>query len=655
MRTIRKLWLGAAFAAMLPLTVGSAFAQAEALSDVNVRSFSGAFLAARTAEFDSDLDATVKFYRKALTFDPSNEQLQRSLMLALISNEMFDEALPLADKLKSVPEIERFSRLALAVDSLRKKQFEDSEYWLQLALESDLDRLITGVLTAWAKQGQGQTDDAFAHLKKLEGPEWFGLFKDYHRALIAEQAGLNDLARTAFAATVANRSGGRSAPNTYWRAVSAQALFLARLGDKQAAVEAMKAGESFAPGRQALKALETEIGESSSAKPLISDAGDGAAEILLNIGAALNRGGGEAFVRLYLQYARALRPDSAAILVQLGQLAEQQGRSEEAIRFYRRVPSSSPMKRLAEMQLGLNLADVDKHDEAIEHLSALVDADREDVRAYLSLGGVHSSRKDYASAAAVYDKAVERLGTPQKEHWNVFYQRGIAYERLKEWEKAEPNFRKALDLRPDQPQVLNYLGYSWVDMNMNLEEGLDMIARAVALRPNDGYIVDSLGWAYYRLGRFDDAVRELEKAVSLKPEDPILNDHLGDAYWRVGKKLQAVYQWNHARDMKPELDVLAAVERKLSEGLPPLEPQEKVAMVQRVVVDTATATDATEKAEGPRPALHTVEPGQSLWDIADEVLGDGQKFQEIINLNPDLADNPDRIFPGQQLRLPATP
>ena len=655
MRNLRKLWLGALIGAILPAASGSAQAAEDDISNLSIRSFSGAFLAARTAEIDADLNASVKFYKRALSFDSSNEQLQRSLMLALISNEKFDEALPLAQKLKTVPEIERFSRLALAVDSFRKKQFEDAEYWLQLALESDLDRLITGVMAAWAKHGQGQTQDAFSHLEKLQGPEWFGLFTTYHRAMIAEQAGMNDLARSAYASVVSDRNGGRTAPGTYWRAVSAQALFLARMGDVEGAREAVGKGESFAPSRQAKKALSREIEDGKAANPLIADAGDGAAEILLNIGAALNRGGGEAFVRLYLQYARALRPDSSAVLVELGQLAEQQGRSEEAISFYKRVPADSPMKRLAEMQLGLNLADVDRHDEAIGHLSALVEEDPDDMRGYLSLGGVHGSRKDYAAAAELYDRAAARLPDPSPENWNIFYQRGIAYERLKKWEQAEPNFRTALKLRPDQPQVLNYLGYSWVDMNINLEEGLDMIARAVALRPNDGYIVDSLGWAYYRLGRYDDAVRELEKAVSLKPDDPILNDHLGDAYWRSGKKLQAVFQWNHARDMDPELDVLASVEGKLAKGLPPLEASEKVAMAQRVVIEGETATDASAGNTTVRPAVYKVKPGQSLWEIADEVLGDGQRFDEILRLNPKLSDNPNLIFPEQELRLPASP
>lgn len=188
------------------------------------------------------------------------------------------------------------------------------------------------------------------------------------------------------------------------------------------------------------------------------------------------------------------------------------------------------------------------------------------MRAYLALGGVYASKEDYRSAADLYERAVSRIDKPTREHWNIFYQRGIAYERLKEWPKAEPNFRKALELFPDQPQVLNYLGYSWVDMSMNLEEGLEMIRRAVELRPSDGYIVDSLGWAYFRLNRFEEAVTELERAVSLKPDDPILNDHLGDAYWRVGRRLEATFQWSHARDMKPEPDVLAKVVEKLSRG-----------------------------------------------------------------------------------------
>jgi tetratricopeptide (TPR) repeat protein len=656
MRYLKVLGAAAACAALLVLapSVGALANNGESPAELRVQSFSGAFLAARTAEFDNDLENAVRFYRRALAYDPENEEIQRGLMLALISSERFEEALPIAEKLKAVPEVERFSRLALAIDSFRDKEYADAEFWLQLALESDLDRLITSVMGAWAKFGQGDAEGAINGLSRLEGPPWFSLFADYHRALIAEQAGRNDQAREAFHAAVTFPSGARSAPETYWRAVAAEARFLARLGQREEALKIL-AGEGPASTRNPeIRELEAAIRGGLTIMPLVSSPADGVAEILLNVGSALNRGGGEAFVRLYLQFALVLRPESDAALLQLGHVAEQQNLPEEAIAFYRRVAPASPLKRMAEMQLGLNLADIGRNDEAIDHLRALVDSDPDDMRAYLALGGVYSAGKDYARSAELYDRAVARIGTPVREHWSIFYHRGISYERLKQWEKAEPNFRKALELEPDQPQVLNYLGYSWVDMNMNLEEGLEMIARAVELRPNDGYIVDSLGWAYYRLGRFEEAVDALEKAVSLRPDDPVLNDHLGDAYWRVGRKLQAVFQWSHARDLEPEPEVLAAVERKLVEGLPPLAAElgEKVAMAPRVAMDGGTLNDASGTEAG-EDRIHTVRSGQSLWSIAVEELGDGFRLNEILRLNPGLSSHPDRIYPGQQLRLPA--
>ncbi|MDP3896630.1 MAG: tetratricopeptide repeat protein, partial [Mesorhizobium sp.] len=243
-----------------------------------------------------------------------------------------------------------------------------------------------------------------------------------------------------------------------------------------------------------------------------------------------------------------------------------------------------------------------------------------------------------------------------------------------EWPKAEPNFRKALELFPNQPQVLNYLGYSWIDMNMNLEEGLDMIRKAVELRPSDGFIIDSLGWGYYRLGRFEEAVTELERAVALQPADPVLNDHLGDAYWRVGRKLEATFQWAHARDLKPDDAVLASVLHKLRVGLPDLSPKAMASLDNGDVIP-GTATDAETTVppdlikpeavapepareatapvgEPPAPATYKVGRGQSLWSIAAEVLGNGQRYQEILDLNPVLGNDPNRIFPGQELRMP---
>ncbi|WP_457103631.1 tetratricopeptide repeat protein [Mesorhizobium sp. URHB0026] len=538
---------------------------------VKISSFSGAYLAARIAEGDNDLDSAIAYYKQALAFNPGDTALQQSLMLSLIAQGRFDESLVYADKLKEVPDVERFSRLALAVDTFHKKDFTKAQYWLKLSLESDLDRLISGVMSGWAEQGAGQASEAMASIDKLQGPDWFGLFKSFHRALIADASGMPEKAEAIYAATMQDTTAGGAAPETWMRNAQAYASFLARKGDKAKAMSVLDQAEAFSPGKLEIVALRDRISKGDKIAPFVSGPSDGASEILLDLATALNRGGGEPFVRLYLQYALALKPDSDAALVQLAAVAEQLKNGEGAIALYRRIPDSSPLKEISELQLGLNLADLDRHDEAITHLKAFVEAHPNDMRAYLALGGVYSSKDDFRSAANLYDKAVEVLKTPTAANWNIFYQRGIAYERLKEWPKAEPNFRKALELQPDQPQVLNYLGYSWVDMNTNLKEGLEMIQKAVDLRPSDGYIVDSLGWAYFRLGRFDDAVREMERAVSLKPEDPVLNDHLGDAYWRVGRKLEATFQWNQARDLKPDPDVLATLQQKLMKGLPPIE------------------------------------------------------------------------------------
>ncbi|MEZ5806740.1 MAG: tetratricopeptide repeat protein [Zhengella sp.] len=530
-------------------------------------SLAGAFLAARTAEADNDFDDAIAFYQRALAFDPANETMQQSLLLALIASGRFNDALPVAEKLKTVAEAERYSRLALGVDSIRAKQYRSATNYFKLALSSDLDNLITGILTGWAMAGSGDTQGAIEHIVRLDGPPWFEVFRNYHAALVADMAG-DPSAGERYQKVIDDRASAGAAPDTWLRAVDAYAAWAARNGRQQKAGEVVGLGLEVSAGRPSTVALKEAIASGKTVPPLVRTPQEGGAEILLNVAAALNRSGGESFVRLYLQYALALDPDNDIALATLGSVAEKLGESQIAIDTYSRVPANSPFRRLAELQLGLNLADLDRYDEAVEHLKAAIASDETDTRAWLSLGGVYAAKEDFASAAALYDEAVAKIGEPKPEDWTLFYRRGIAYERTRQWDKAEPNFRKALELFPDQPQVLNYLGYSWVDMNMNLEEGLEMIRKAVDLRPQDGYIVDSLGWAYYRLGRYDEAVEELEKAVRLRPEDPTINDHLGDAYWQVGRRLEATFQWSHALALDPDEDLKPKVQAKLRSGLP---------------------------------------------------------------------------------------
>jgi tetratricopeptide (TPR) repeat protein len=302
--------------------------------------------------------------------------------------------------------------------------------------------------------------------------------------------------------------------------------------------------------------------------PLVANTSEGAAEALYGIGAALSQEpGGEDLGMVYLQLAIHLNPEHPLAIVALASLFEATKKYEMAIDAYDRIPEKSPLRRKAMIQRALNLEVLEKKSEAREALKALVNEKPEEIEGLFTYANVLRAGKDYNEATEVYSRIVKILGEPKREHWAIYYYRGMSYERAKLWPSAEKDFQQALKLSPDNPQILNYLGYSWVDRGEHLDQALDMIRKAVALRPKDGYIIDSLGWAYYRLGKFEEAVVELEKAIALSPSDPTINDHLGDAYWRTDRKLEARFQWARAIEMKPEPEDLLIIQKKLKEGL----------------------------------------------------------------------------------------
>ncbi|PHR23008.1 MAG: hypothetical protein COA37_09820 [Hoeflea sp.] len=534
----------------------------------NFLGFAGAYLAARTADVDNDTSRAIEFYGKALEFDPKNIEVKQRLMVALFSGGRFSEGAVLARELKDDPAVAQVSRLALMVEAISKREYRKAASLLDSDDSNPIDRLLNTLMKAWAQFGYGEGEAAIASIQALEGPPWYPVFIRYHAGAMAQAMGKKAEARKQFTDLIADPQSGAAAPDTYIRAVMALAGLEAREGNKRAALDALAAGEEFSPGYAPLAALQQRIESDGKPEPGVMTAQQGTAAVLFTLGSALNREGAEETVAVYLQFARTLDPQNAATLVILGGLTERLGKLEEAIKLYEAVPDTSPMRRVSELQLGLALADLGRNGEAKDHLKALIESDPRDIRSYLAYGSVLSQDKDYVEMALTYETAISVIGpVPTRNDWNLFFQAGIANERLKQWPKAEAHFKRALELYPDQPQVMNYLGYSWIDMNINLEEGMDLIRAAVDLRPNDGYIVDSLGWAHYRLGQYDDAVRELERAVELKPADPTINDHLGDAYWRVGRELEATFQWKRALSNEPPEDLLPEIERKLKEGL----------------------------------------------------------------------------------------
>lgn len=587
---IHGLLCGAALMALVATGANQAFANAvdkpeqtteeKAFNTDKIDSFAGAYLAAFTADSDGDYKNAIDLYQIALEFEPDNIRLQERLMINLFLNGDFDEGVSLARTLKKDAAVERVTTIAMALDAIRDGKFATARKILVYKGPNDLDRMMNNLLTAWADFGEGKKKQALETVSSLSGPDWFTIFRNYHAGVMAMLSGDNDKARQFLSDAVTDKQGGAAAQDVFIRSVIALAELEQSMGEKQKALDAVASGEALTGTYAPFQALRAAIEKGEKLTPDVKNATEGASAVLFSVGSALNqsvsgnpgmRESAQEVVSFYLNAALALAPQSADTIILLGNVADDVGKPERAIEFYKRVAPESPMYRVSELRLGLDLSITGHNKEAAEHLKALIAKDPADFRPYLALGSVYRDQDDYASMAANFDDAVKAIGpSPSRAHWAIFYQRGIAYERLKKWPEAEPNFKKALELFPDQPQVLNYLGYSWIDMNIHLDEGMAMIKKAVELRPDDGYIVDSLGWAYYRTGQYEDAVRELQHAVELKESDATINDHYGDALWRVGRKLEATFQWKRALIAKPEPELEAQIKTKLEAGLPDL-------------------------------------------------------------------------------------
>ena len=539
-------------------------AQFPSKADLKSLTTSGSYLAARHASVERDANSAAAFYRSALRTDPKNNELLDRAFISSLADGDIDEAVKLADRILTMDKANRVARLVVGVRDLKQKKYSAAQVNINQSIRGPITDLVATLLSGWASYGAGDAKAAVANIDKLTGPEWYPIFKDLHTGMILEAANKEKDAGPRFERVY-------KLDDTMLRAADAYARWLSRNKDGAAAAAIYEAFDKKLPRHPLVQEGLREAKAGKKMSPLVDSAQAGAAEALYGIGATLTRRGGEDLALVYLQLALYLQPTHPLALLSLADLYESVKKPQMAIKIYERMPASSPLKRNAQIQLATNLDSADRSDEAIKILKGVITDAPKDIEAIMALGNIERGRKKFADCATTYSLAIDATsGVTDKNTWVTYYYRGICEERSKQWSKAETDMRKALELQPEQPHVLNYLGYSWIDQGINLDEGMKMIRRAVDQRPDDGYIVDSLGWAFYRIGNFEDAVKNLERAIDLKPEDPTINDHLGDAYWRVGRTLEAKYQWAHARDLKPEAEELPKIEAKIANGLPDL-------------------------------------------------------------------------------------
>ncbi|MEO8557514.1 MAG: tetratricopeptide repeat protein [Rhodospirillales bacterium] len=539
----------------------------------NLGSAFGSYLAGRFASKMNDYNQAADFVDQALLRDSGNPLLVfQAFRLRLAAGRM-TAAVDLAPKVAAAVPGDPLPNLVLALDAVRRKDFAAAEQALAHLPSDPRLGFLRPYLVAWVKAGQKDYVAAQASLESAGiGGNDAATYKTsslylLHSGLIDELAGKKDDAKKKL-------QDAYAAPDAAsLRVAMTLASFYRRNGNGDEAKKVMadlfeKSGE--------LVPLDALLSDKASRLTTISD---GMAEVLFDVFVALAQGSTDndqlddaavIFGRLTLQ----MRSDYDLAKLLLGDLMAQQQHMDAALQTYRTVEASSPMYWRARLKVAATLDELGKTNEATKLLEGMIAERKERADAAQALGDLLRSKEKFAEAAKAYDIAIERTPKPEKRSWTLFYARGIALERSNQWSKAEADFRKALELSPDQPYILNYLGYSWVDQNINVDEGKRLLEKAVRLKPNDGAIVDSLGWANYRLGDMPRAIDLLERAVALVSTDWTVNDHLGDAYWRVGRKLEARFQWQRALTLKPEADKVQEIENKISSGLPDASPKQ---------------------------------------------------------------------------------
>ncbi|MEJ0025461.1 MAG: tetratricopeptide repeat protein [Rhizomicrobium sp.] len=520
----------------------------------------GNYLSARFAASQHNMKDAALYYRASLTADPDNKDLLALSFFFSTSAGDIPDAAKLADRVVAAQADDRAARLTLAVAALKRRDYAGARKQMSLSAKGPFSSLTVSLIDAWAAAGQGDKATAEGELAALRAQGGADALAMYHLALLADFVGDDALADPSYRSALA--SGATP------RVVDAFGRYLERSGKTDEATTLYTRAAQESGIKEIAAAGLARIKNHKKPDGMIVHAEDGAAEALFGIAASLTDQASADVSILYLRLALYLRPDLDLGAVLLADRLEGLQKYDDAIEAYRMVPKGSPYWRLAAVEIALDEARLDRTDDAIAKLKELTAANPADSEAWTALGDTYRSASKFTEAADAYNHALALRGDGTRPNdWPLYFARAVAEQGTQNWSAAEIDLKKALTLSPNEPTLLNYLGYTWVDQNRNIPEALAMLEKARALKPTDGYIADSVGWAYYKLGRFADAAKALESAVELVPGDPTINDHLGDAYWRVGRKLDATFQWNHALAFGASDADKAVIEKKLKDGL----------------------------------------------------------------------------------------
>ena len=524
-------------------------------------SITGNYLAGQHAQFKGEHSLAADFMLSILSKIRQSADLTRKTFLLLIREGRFDEAINLTKTFKKDDNEMGLTKLVLLVKKIKRKEFKSALKELNKAPEDGFSEVTFPLLKAWTLLGQDKVDEAVKHLEGYKGRQSVSLLYKLHQALIYSAGDQNQQALKILESLLNDNQ------TLDFRLVQLAGNIYEITDQPNKAISLFKKFSKKTKNDLLLNAAKKRQRTGKIPSALIVNPNDGIAEAFFGIANSFKGQKAYEMALIFGRFGLYIKPKFPVMLILIGELLEMRNRLIDANQLYSKVQNDSPFRKESKLRIASNLHSLKKTDEAIILLRKLASAHPNDPEPLIQVGDYLRSKERYAEAIIEYNEAMRRTGELKAHNWRLLYIRGVALEREKMWKKAEKDFLRALDFKPNQPYVLNYLGYSYLEQKTNLNEALEMIRKAVKLRPRDGYIIDSLGWGYYRLKKYEAAVLELERAVLYRPEDPIINDHLGDAYWKVGRKIEARFQWQRSLSLEPKPELLKSVKNKLQHGL----------------------------------------------------------------------------------------
>mgnify|MGYP001185306762 FL=1 len=522
-------------------------------------SSSGAYLAGRQAISDHNFVTASKFQARSISADPANFKLLEGLMISFIAQGSVDEAVSIAEVYKDTGSESQISQMVLLASMIKDGQTETFLNFVKNA--SEITPILKDLLSAWIRMGLDDEVNANRIFDKTAKVQGMGQFANFHRAMSQLAAGKIEQAQRTFDLIHSDQANPTRRSVIYHTKIL---LSQSKFKEAQQLLEKWF-GPTFDPEIE--KLYVSAVNEQAYPKNLFPKTDIAVADVFHSIANLVSKEADPTFTLLYSRLAQYLDRNHIDSTLMTADLLVELGQYDLAIKEHEKLSDIQPQFFASELGRAEALRSSGKETAAIEVLVELTRQYPNSANGFSILGNHYRRLEAYDKAAVSYGEAIKLYEAKGEAGWFLYYVRGITRERLDLWSLAEKDFRKALSLNPNQPQVLNYLGYSLIEKNSNLDEALDMIERAVKESPDSGYIVDSLGWGYYKLGQYEKAVPNLERAAELMPVDPIVNDHLGDVYWMVGRKTEAEFQWRRALSFDPEADEIERIKKKLKVGL----------------------------------------------------------------------------------------